>query len=157
MPNQTETHEACCKISTTPCPCPVCGNAGRKVSALTLDNHIPESLREGFGNEAAFCANPACDVVYCNSDGRVIHTGETVLPVTVKEPGDEVPVCYCFNFTRADLRRDLDTTGATSIPDEISTGIQEGRCDCERKNPQGVCCLGNVNQAVKELAKEITT
>lgn len=150
-----ETHEICCKISTTSYPCPVCGKLGRKVTSKTLDNHIPSHLRSRFGNEAAFCSNPACDVVYCDSHGQVIRKGETVLPVTVKDPGDDVYVCYCFQFTRGNIRRDLERQGKTDIPEQIKKGVQEGRCDCERKNPQGACCLGNVVNAVKAIEEEL--
>lgn len=154
MADLTETHEACCKISTTACPCPVCGKTGRKVTSLTLDHHIPSPLRQGFGNEAAFCMNPSCDVVYCNSQGKVIREGETVLPVTIKDLGNDVYVCYCFEHKRGDLRRDIREKGKTDIPEKIRQGVKEGRCNCEGKNPQGACCLGNVAKAIKEIQSE---
>lgn len=152
MSVELDTHEACCRISTVACPCPVCGRTGRRVTALTLDHHVPARVREAFGDDAAFCLNPACEIVYCNRAGQVIRKGETVLPVTVKDPGDDVYVCYCFEFTRGDLRSDLATRGRTDIPDRIRKGVQEGRCDCERKNPQGACCLGNVAREVKAIS-----
>ena len=150
-----ETHESCCKIQTTSCPCPICGNPGRKVSALTLDSHVPPHLRSGFGNEATFCLNPSCDVVYCNGKGKVIRRGETVVPVTIKDAGDDVNVCYFFGFKRSDIRRELQEKGATTIPEEIKKGVQEGRCDCERKNPQGACCLGNVMAAIRSSSAQL--
>ncbi|MBI4395792.1 MAG: copper chaperone Copz family protein [Elusimicrobia bacterium] len=146
-----ETHEACCKIPTASRTCPECGRPGRRVSALTLDHHVPAPLRSGFGEEAGFCQNPACPVVYFNGSGKTIRKDETVFPVTVKDPGDEVNVCYCFGFKRGDLRRDLKSAGTTDIPERIKQGVQEGRCDCERKNPQGACCLGNVAKAIQEI------
>ncbi|MBI3291428.1 MAG: copper chaperone Copz family protein [Elusimicrobia bacterium] len=154
MADVLETHEACCKIPTYFCPCPVCGNTGRRVTAVTLDHHIPSHLREGFGDEATFCLNPACEVVYCNPAGKVIRKGETVLPVTIKDPGEEVNVCYCFGFTRGDIRRELREKGKTDIPTQIKQGVQEGRCDCARKNPQGACCLGNVGRTITAITSE---
>jgi len=151
MPQTVESHDACCKIPTVACPCPVCGNKGRKVTALTLDHHVPGPLREKIGNDAAFCLNPACDVVYCNPAGFTIKKGQTALPVTIKDAGDDVFVCYCFEHRRGDLRRDLAANGTTDIPERIKQGVKEGRCDCERKNPQGACCLGNVANAIKEI------
>ena len=157
MADTIETHEDCCKLPTTACPCPVCGNAGRKVSTVTLENHLRAPLREKMGNDVTFCLNPACEVVYCNPAGDVAKKGETVLPVTLKDPGDEVHVCYCFDFKRGDLRRDLREKGKTDIPQEIRKGIDEGRCDCERKNPQGACCLGNVTKAVRSIQEDLKT
>lgn len=147
-------HEACCRVPTTACPCPVCGDPGRKVAPRTLDNHLPSPLRGEIGDDAAFCLNPGCDVVYCNPGGKVVRKGQTRLPVTVKDPGDEVFVCYCFEHRRGDLRRDLAAKGTTDIPDRIRAQIKAGRCDCERMNPQGACCLGNVAAAVKSIRKE---
>jgi hypothetical protein len=154
MSEQIETHETCCKIPTAIGPCPVCGNPGRKVSALTLDHHVPSPLRTKIGNEATFCLNPDCDVVYCDPGGVVIHKGETLLPVTIKDSGDDVFVCYCFEHTRGDIRRELEIKNKTNIPDQIKKDVQAGRCDCERKNPQGVCCLGNVEAAIKAIQAE---
>jgi len=153
MTQPIETHEECCKIATSVCPCPVCGNSGRKVKAITLDNHIPSPLREEMGGDVTFCLNPNCEVVYCNPEGRVVKRGETRLPVTVKDFGDDVYVCYCFEHKRGDLRRDLKEKGRTDIPEQIRQGVKEGRCDCERKNPQGACCLGNVANAIKQVQR----
>ena len=55
---------------------------------------------------------------------------------------------------RGDLRRDLRDKGETDIPDSIKKEIKAGRCDCERKNPSGACCLGNVTKAIKQIRAE---
>lgn len=155
--NSFETHDGCCRISTITCPCPVCGNTGRKVSSLTLDHHLPPGLRQRFEDEATFCLNPLCEVIYCGRNGTVIRRDETVLPVTVKNPADNVYVCYCFKHRRGDLRRDLMDKGETGIPGKIRQGIMAGRCDCERQNPQGACCLGNVAKAIREIQSELSS
>ncbi len=155
MEDRAPSHESCCKISTTTCPCPVCGNAGRRVAALTLDNHLPERLRTSIGDDAAFCLNPECKVVYCNPKGLVVKQGETLAAVTIKDAGDDVRVCYCLDISRGDVRADLVRQGKTDIPEQIKKGIAEGRCDCERKNPQGACCLGNVAAEIKRISAEV--
>lgn len=94
-------------------------------------------------------------MVYCNPGGFVVHKGQTVLPVTIKDLGDHVPVCYCFDFKRGDLRKDLAERVRTDIPERIRKGSVEGRCSCERKNPQGACCLGNVAGAIKNIQEEV--
>lgn len=152
-----ERHEECCKIPTTSCPCPICGNAGRKVTPLTLDNHVPSPLRKKLGNEATFCLNPDCEAVYCNPTGFVVRRGETKFKVTIKDSGHETFVCYCFEHKRGDLRQDIKENGKTGIPEQIRKGVKEGLCDCERKNPQGACCLGNVAQAIKTIQKDLAS
>ncbi|MBI4370792.1 MAG: hypothetical protein HY552_00695 [Elusimicrobia bacterium] len=124
------------------------------MTALTLDHHVPQPLRAALGDDAAFCLSPACEVVYCNPSGFVVRKGQTILPVTIKDQGDHVPVCYCFGFKRGDLRQDLAERGRTAIPERIKKGIAEGRCACERKNPQGACCLGNVANSIKAIQAE---
>lgn len=111
-------------------------------------------MRMAFGDEGTFCLNPDCEVVYCNPAGMMVRKGETVLPVTIKDAGEDVYVCYCFEFKRSDLRRELGQFGKTEIPSQIRKGIKDGRCDCERKNPQGACCLGNVAAAIKAIQTE---
>jgi hypothetical protein len=59
-------------------------------------------------------------------------------------------LCHCFGFTRADLARDVAETGTSQIPARIAEQIRAGNCACELKNPAGVCCLGDVYQALKE-------
>lgn len=154
MESLDRSHEACCKIAAETAICPRCGGRGRKVGGVTLERHLPAALRARFGESAGFCPNPACEAVYFNGEAVALK-GETLLPVTQKDPGDDVHVCYCFNFKRADIRRDLAQRGATDIPDQIRKGVEEGRCDCERKNPQGACCLGNVAAAVKKISSEV--
>jgi hypothetical protein len=85
----------------------------------------------------------------------VVCKGETKLPVTIKDPGDEVYVCYCFKHKRGDLRKDIIQKGTTDIPEKIRKGVKEGRCDCERNNPQGACCLGNVANAIQSIYTEL--
>lgn len=146
-------HEACCAVPAAPCPCPVCGKLGRAVSPRTVENHVPEKLRAELGSRASFCLNPACDAVYCNPAGFVVRKGQTVRPVTLKDRGEDVPVCYCFGFSRSDIAKDMADRGRTDIPERIRLGIKEGRCDCERKNPQGACCLGNVAGEIEALSR----
>jgi len=49
---------------------------------------------------------------------------------------------------------ELRATGRTAIPHKITELIKTGMCACEARNPAGVCCLGQVNKAVKRLSEE---
>jgi hypothetical protein len=96
-----------------------------------------------------FCKQPHCPVVYFNDHG-VFTKEEVSVPVFQKEPGDpSIPVCYCFGFTPAKIRAEVEATGKSTVVGEITRRVKAGECDCERKNPQGSCCLGNVNAAVR--------
>ncbi len=74
----------------------------------------------------------------------------------LKESEDPVPVCYCFDYTEADLRRDIVERGDTGVPAAIEAEIRAGHCACEVKNPKGSCCLGDVRNAAKRIHSEVT-
>lgn len=149
-----EDSEDCCGLTAAFMGnCPACGKPGRKVTGVTLDQHLPPTRRAGLGDTAGFCANPDCEVVYFNA-GATIKKGETLLPVTQKDPGEDVYVCYCFGIKRSDIRRDLAADGTTGIPGRIRRGIADGRCECEKKNPQGACCLGNIAAEIGKIKAE---
>ena len=46
-------------------------------------------------------------------------------------------ICYCFEYSRDDIERDLKQNGRSTIMEKISREKQLGRCDCSRKNPKG--------------------
>lgn len=110
----------------------------------------PEHAAGLLAGERRFCGTPHCPVLYYGADGRVVEKGAAAIRVGVKETEDPIPLCYCFGFTRADVRREMAETGDSSIPDRIEAEVRAGRCACERKNPSGACCLGEVRNAVRE-------
>lgn len=150
-----KNQESCCRLPREALACPVCGERGRKVGRETLDHQLAPAMRAKFGGEAGFCPNPACAVVYFDGAATVLK-GETLRAVTQKDLGDDVCVCYCFGFTRGDIRKDLTEGGVTDISAKIQREIDAGRCSCERSNPQGACCLGNVVAEARRFAAELT-
>ncbi|WP_079414516.1 copper chaperone Copz family protein [Paenibacillus ferrarius] len=113
--------------------CPSCGKKGKNVQLITLKSLLKASALETIApeNSYLFCSNSACSIVYFSMD---------------------VPVCYCFDWTRERL---LQTSGTDQQPaNQIKAHVQAGRCGCEVNNPQGACCLRNVNSFVRGL-KEV--
>ena len=146
--------ECCCsgEADTVSEKCPQCGATGKAVSTLTLKQMVkPEFLslvdKPGF----RFCRTPTCKVVYFHSDGDRLEKKDVRVRVGLKESEDPVPVCYCFGFTEAMVREEIRDTGHCTVPERITAEIKAGHCACEIRNPQGSCCLGNVNAAVKRL------
>lgn len=100
----------------------------------------------------SFCSERNCSIVYFEDNGRQQFTVDDVrIRVGVKVKDDPIPLCYCFGFNENDIRDEIERTGNTSIPDKVSGLIREGLCACESRNPAGVCCLGELNKAVKRL------
>ncbi len=132
-------------------PCPRCGAIGRPVGDETIDALVVPAVKATLlVVERRFCKTPSCSVVYYGADGAVADKAECRVRVGLKETEHPVPICYCFEFTRADVRRELVETGACTIPARITAEIKAERCACEVKNPAGACCLGEVNKVVNE-------
>jgi hypothetical protein len=137
--------------------CPVSRTIGLKVDLITVKALLKGSaLRRLEGKNYRFCPEPNCDVVYfdCTSDS-IFRKADVVVRVGQKELEDPIPVCYCFDFSVADLRRDFAARGDTAIPDQIAAEVRAGHCACEVKNPEGSCCLGHVWNAVKRIRSDI--
>lgn len=131
--------------------CPRCGAVGKVVGDETIRAILKPGHAEGLlAIERRFCRTPSCEVLYYGTDGRVAEKGAASVRVGVKETEDPIPLCYCFELTRAHIRREVAETGDSTIPDRIDAEVRAGRCACERKNPSGACCLGDVRKAVKE-------
>jgi hypothetical protein len=108
------------------------------------------------GNAYRFCPGPGCDVVYFDSAAdSVFRKHDLRVRVGLKEREDPIPICYCFDITAADLRREIATRGVTDAPTMIAAEVRAGHCACEVRNPQGSCCLGNVSRALDAIESEI--
>ena len=75
-----------------------------------------ESLRASLAN-ARFCRSLGCDVVYFDAAGRTLRRNDVTVRVGVKETEDPITICYCFGFTRADVRSEVERSGASTIAD----------------------------------------
>jgi len=84
------------------------------------------------------------------SDEITFLKAEVKVRIGIKENTDPVPLCYCFEYTRADIRRDIAQWGETEIPERIKFEVENGFCACETKNPSGRCCLGDINGTIKD-------
>ena len=144
----------CCTISSHGVghqQCPICHGLGKSVKGITL-KALPSALeRIQPGDSYFFCPNPQCEVVYF-SEAQHFNKTEVKVPVFPKDRGPEVPVCYCFGWTRNRLAHAIlkQEQPIASIHDHV----QENRCGCEVNNPQGTCCLGNVTDFIRQLKQE---
>ena len=132
--------------------CPECGQTGTSVERQTLVHLLLEPLTGKIGEGAYyFCATPACTTVYFPaSAGRVFTKADLKVRVGIKETEDPVPICYCFDHTRASAWAEIERTGKSTILDSIKREVKAGRCRCEITNPSGKCCLGDVTRVVQE-------
>lgn len=140
--------------------CPACSAQARQVAPLTVRALVKPELAAHVREETyRFCASPACDVVYFSEkdSGHRFVRSDLRLRVGQKETEPPIQVCYCFDWITDDIEREVRLTGTTTIPDRIKQKVQQGYCQCETMNPQGSCCLGNVNRAVKEVQTKLAS
>lgn len=132
--------------------CPACHAAGKPVERLTIKSllHASALATLDVSQSFRFCASSDCPIVYYGDRGQAYQTQDLRVKVYQKDASADVPVCYCFAWTRARLAEELLQTGQSTAATVIAAHIGAGRCACEVNNPQGACCLGNVGKAVKE-------
>lgn len=138
--------------------CPECSKIGKPVQGQTIKSLLSVSLRQVQDVQYLFCRTQTCPVVYFSVDGEQAFTLQEVRErVYQKEPkAEDVFICYCFRHTVGELRNALPED-RIAIVDNINMGINAGQCACDLPNPQGSCCLGNVNRKTKQLEQEGAT
>ena len=135
--------------------CPTSAGKGKRVNLTTLKSLLtPEALATlDPAPQYFFCPDAACDTVYFSSAGTY-EQQHIKVPVFQKSDHADVPVCYCFAWTRASLADALAKNQGEAVPAQIAEHVRAGRCSCDVNNPQGSCCLGNIRQALTKLAQE---
>ncbi|MBI2166942.1 MAG: copper chaperone Copz family protein [Candidatus Omnitrophica bacterium] len=144
--------------------CPECGKPGKPVQWMTLENLLNEPSKIA-GGPYRFCATADCPVVYFRGqvlaeegegpDPCPFHKDDLKVRVGIKEKEDPVPLCYCFGWDRLKIWGEIKRTGKSTAVESITKKVKAGECFCERSNPQGTCCLGNISKAVKEAVERL--
>ena len=134
--------------------CPSCNVAGRKVKIITLKSLLkPFALNSLNANlDHYFCSTTNCEVVYFDSEQKSYTKSDIKVPVFQKDSSLDVPVCYCFDWTREKLQQSVHNELASQPAEQIRKNINANRCGCEVNNPQGSCCLANVTKAINQLS-----
>ena len=132
--------------------CPRTGTIAPTVDLLTVKALLIETaLRRLRPGPHRFCPEPTCDVVYFDEVGNVFTKIDVRVSVWQKEAAGEGTVCYCFGENEADIRTEIERSGTSHAVRRVRDHIDAGRCACEVRNPRGVCCLGDVTQAVERM------
>lgn len=155
--DQHKPGESCCLVTEkTAAPakvnCPISGTPSRKVQHRTVEHLVKPEKGGAIQNvQYYYCTEPSCSVVYfSNEDVPTFTKDDIAVKVFTKDQGEDVNVCYCFDWTRGRIKEQIVTLGKSTAAYEIAGEIKAGRCQCDVKNPKGECCLGDVNAVVKE-------
>ena len=139
--------------------CPVCGQRGKPVDTQTIKGVLSTTLVIiQPDNPYLYCRTEDCRIVYFHNDGeQIIEESDLRVKAYHKSPReDQTPICFCFNHSVGDLKQDYLESQGKIIIDRINLGIQKGQCGCDIRNPEGVCCLGNVRRHIKKLEEKMT-
>ena len=125
----------CC--ATSPArkrPCPRCGQPGMAVGARTLLHHLKQPW-EWKSQDAWFCENPDCEVIYFLADQGIFTQADIRTPVGIKSDDGDALLCYCFGIDRKTL------AARPKLKDFVIERTRDSQCDCGIRNPSGRCCL----------------
>ena len=132
--------------------CPTCSTKGQPVEALAIKALLRDTALGRIGRGPyLFCAAANCDVVYFGAGGQTFLATDVRVEVWQKVPFGRRTVCYCFGENEAAMRDESARTGGCAAVGRVRAQIAAGRCACEVRNPRGVCCLGDLTEAVKRV------
>ena len=131
--------------------CPLCKSKGRVIKPVTLQAHVMPARLEQLPEHEGWrlCTSESCRVIYFRGD-QVVNLGETRRVPFHKSRDENRLVCFCFKHSVATIKADVEKNNESTIRTSIKAQCKEGLDDCERRNPQGRCCLGHVGQVVKQ-------
>ena len=131
--------------------CPTNGKRTKPVGRNTVENLIKPEVRPDLLPQLYyFCNAPDCDTVYVSEGGNHLITKDMlIVRVGIKETEDHIPLCYCFDYERADVWDAIRQKNNTEIERIIRQRVKAGECRCEELNPSGGCCLGEVAKVIK--------
>lgn len=135
--------------------CPRCGQAGRAVSEETVGSLVTDQAAAKLGRMSGFWFCPAanCGVVYFRAgSGEWVSQEEVRVAVFQKSADPKRLVCYCFGHSVEAVQSKVRAGGGSRILEDIKSRCARGLDDCEHTNPQGSCCLGNVQRVFREVS-----
>jgi len=131
--------------------CPRCGAAGRAVSRHTLTAQVPTAALVATELDGwRLCPTGDCAVVYTR-EGAVFGLDAVAATPFHKSADPARLVCFCFGHTVEAVEEDARVHGRSTVCESVQAACGAGQDDCERKNPQGRCCLGDIGRLVKAI------
>lgn len=133
--------------------CPTCGVRGRRVKPVTVNSlaTVPPT-----DSAYRFCGSIGCTVAWYGDEGHVVDVSECRVPIGQKSTAAGRTVCYCFNFSAADIQAAHEIDAVSAVAAEITAHCKRGEDRCPETNPQGSCCLGAVRALAKHAVRAAT-
>jgi copper chaperone CopZ len=142
--------------------CPVCGERGRRVTALTVTAHLRPEFWKVLGDGFWFCWTRDCPIFYYdNGRGLYVSKGprEVRTRFGLKETEAPRPICYCLGVNAETIFDEVEHKGCCDSLGDVERYTRAGTGKwCVTTNPSGVCCRAYLKEIVEEsLARASTT
>ncbi|MDF1884147.1 hypothetical protein JHD49_09365 [Sulfurimonas sp. SAG-AH-194-C21] len=155
--NKEEKNEGCCSVQAkAKLACLGCGDVAKGVLSKTLEHLLVDVSKEKLNCLDGFyyCKTPSCEVIYFRNEETLLQKDIKVL-VGLKDGANPATVCYCFEWTKEKILKEIKESGETVALSDIKAKMQNPGCSCETLNPSGGCCLGDVSKAIKEIQNQL--
>jgi len=130
--------------------CPQCGLPAIPVNEKAVRYNLidSEKLTIEANLKWSICNNPACDCSYF-SKKNIFKTTDLIKTLFFKDSSDNVPICYCSDLTRGEIKNAVKN-GMRTI-DEVQEFTQKNMTGfCEERNPLGKCCRNVFHRTIAE-------
>lgn len=130
--------------------CPSCGYPGVKVNETAVMYNLRKSsvLNSEVKRKWYACINPECECSYF-SKGIEFKEADLVNPLFYKDKSEGVPICYCSDLTRGEIKEAV-MNGCRTIGEVQKFTKKEITGQCEKKNPLGKCCKQVFLRTIKD-------
>lgn len=132
--------------------CPDCGQPAISVNFEAVIYNLVDSVKINIGANSRWsvCKNPKCDSSYF-SEELIFKTKDLNKPFYFKDDGDDVPICYCSDLTRGEIKKAVKQ-GINSIRGIRKHTKKNISGYCKERNPLGQCCR---DEFLKTIADQI--
>jgi hypothetical protein len=137
--------------------CPTCGFPAIAVNVKAVKFNIIDSKKDMINSTCkwSICNNPKCDCSYFSRNNK-FNTADLINPLFFKDTSDDVPICYCSNLTRGEIK-DATSNGCRTI-DEVQDYTKKNITGfCEERNPLGKCCRNVFLKTIIDTGDVIAT
>jgi bacterioferritin-associated ferredoxin len=131
--------------------CPIYGLEGKKVKFKTVKSLVKKEVKKS--DSYQICLNSKCEVVYFNNPESIYYTlSDLTVKVWFKDIFDEnVPICYCSNLTRKEIKEAV-VKGYMSITEIRNFTGKYITGNCLTENPTGRCCHRALNEEISKYS-----
>jgi bacterioferritin-associated ferredoxin len=136
--------------------CPNCGFPAILVNDKAVKFNLNDIAKEKFEPNLkwSICNNPHCNCSYF-SKKQVFTLNNLIKPLFFKDDRDNVPICYCSDLTRGEIKNAVKH-GMKTI-DEVQNFTQKNITGfCEERNPLGKCCRNVFLKTIKEIYENVS-